>query len=75
MDKKPEVKFSHLIGDAVINLLARGHRITTGNILDILERWRYSAPDRDTEELRAAISFIRSKIQNERLTVMAVERH
>lgn len=49
------------IGETVIQLLENGKRITTGNIIDLLERKRHALHGEKADEIREILIFIRKK--------------
>ncbi|EAN5736087.1 hypothetical protein EJD04_25520 [Salmonella enterica] len=49
------------IGEAVIQLLDNGKRVTTGNIVDLLERKRHALHGEKADEIREILIFIRKK--------------
>ncbi|EAQ6363928.1 hypothetical protein ACLH9T_004080 [Salmonella enterica] len=49
------------IGDTVIQLLENGKRVTTGNIVDLLERKRHALHGEKAGEIREILIFIRKK--------------
>ncbi|EOV0291152.1 hypothetical protein ACOIPX_004711 [Salmonella enterica] len=49
------------IGETVIQLLENGKRITTGNIVDLLERKRHALHGEKADEIREILIFIRKK--------------
>ncbi|EKC2495352.1 hypothetical protein OOO55_004484 [Salmonella enterica] len=49
------------IGETVIQLIENGKRVTTGNIIDLLERKRQALQGEKADELREILIFIRKK--------------
>ncbi|EDX0374197.1 hypothetical protein GTL21_004990 [Salmonella enterica] len=49
------------IGDTVIRLLENGKRVTTGNIVDLLERKSHALRGKKADEIREILIFIRKK--------------
>ncbi|MEX8626669.1 hypothetical protein AB8D53_27380 [Salmonella enterica] len=49
------------IGETVIQLIENGKRVTTGNIIDLLERKRQALQGEKAAELREILIFIRKK--------------
>lgn len=49
------------IGETVIQLLENGKRVTTGNIVDLLERKRHALHGEKADEIREILIFIRKK--------------
>ncbi|ASG76594.1 hypothetical protein R3P88_001136 [Salmonella enterica] len=49
------------IGDTVIQLLENGKRVTTGNIVDLLERKRHALHGNKADQIREILIFIRKK--------------
>lgn len=52
---------SVVIGETVIQLLENGKRVTTGNIVDVLERKRHALHGEKADEIREILIFIRKK--------------
>lgn len=50
-----------VIGEIVIQLLENGKRVTTGNIIDLLERKRYALHGEKADEIREILIFVRKK--------------
>ncbi|HFW3989258.1 TPA: hypothetical protein ACJF1X_002992 [Salmonella enterica subsp. enterica serovar Muenchen] len=50
------------IGDTVIQLLENGKRVTTGNIVDLLERKRHALHGNKADQIREILIFIKKKI-------------
>lgn len=49
------------IGETVIQLLENGKRVTTGNIVDLLERKSHALHGEKADEIREILIFIRKK--------------
>ncbi|EOG3908325.1 hypothetical protein ACLBR3_003916 [Salmonella enterica] len=49
------------LGETVIQLLENGKRLTTGNIVDLLERKRHAVHGEKADEIREILIFIRKK--------------
>ncbi|HIB1507751.1 TPA: hypothetical protein ACWV5T_002368 [Salmonella enterica subsp. enterica serovar Muenchen] len=49
------------IGETVIQLLENGKRVTTGNIVDLLERKRHALHGAKADAIREILIFIRKK--------------
>lgn len=49
------------IGDTVIQLLENGKRVTTGNIVDLLERKSHALHGEKADQIREILIFIRKK--------------
>lgn len=49
------------IGETVIQLLENGKRVTSGNIIDLLERKRHALHGEKADEIREILIFIRKK--------------
>ncbi|EJJ0041415.1 hypothetical protein VQ300_001222 [Salmonella enterica] len=49
------------LGETVIQLLENGKRLTTGNIVDLLERKRHAEHGAKADEIREILIFIRKK--------------
>ncbi|HCL5313069.1 TPA: hypothetical protein N2G38_005489 [Salmonella enterica] len=49
------------IGETVIQLLENGKRVTSGNIIDLLERKRHALHGEKADEIREILVFIRKK--------------
>lgn len=49
------------IGETVIQLIENGKRVTTGNIVDLLERKSHALHGEKADEIREILIFIRKK--------------
>ncbi|HFU1236128.1 hypothetical protein RQL81_14905 [Citrobacter braakii] len=49
------------IGETVIQLLENGKRVTTGNIIDLIERKSHALHGQKADEIREILIFIRKK--------------
>lgn len=49
------------IGETVIQLLENGKRVTTGNIIDLIERKSHALHGQEADEIREILIFIRKK--------------
>lgn len=49
------------IGETVIQLLENGKRVTTGNIVDLLERKSHALHGEKADKIREILIFIRKK--------------
>lgn len=49
------------IGETVIQLLENGKRVTTGNIIDLIERKSHALHGLKADEIREILIFIRKK--------------
>lgn len=61
------VVFAQIIGEAVLILIQSNLRVSIGNILDVLEHKKHSAHDDEIDNLRNAISYLRSRVQNSKI--------
>ncbi|ENZ9959905.1 hypothetical protein ACFLJF_005582 [Salmonella enterica] len=50
-----------VIGETVIQLLENGKRVTTGNIIDLLERKSHALQGNKADKIREILIFIRKK--------------
>lgn len=49
------------IGEAVIQLIENGKRVTSGSIIDLLERKRHALHGEKADQIREILIFIRKK--------------
>ncbi|HAG2284104.1 TPA: hypothetical protein G8W61_004464 [Salmonella enterica] len=49
------------IGEVVIQLIENGKRVTSGSIIDLLERKRHALHGEKAEQIREILMFIRKK--------------
>ncbi|HFJ2022377.1 TPA: hypothetical protein ACJG76_002890 [Salmonella enterica subsp. diarizonae serovar 61:i:z] len=52
---------AEIIGETVIQLLENGKRVTTGNIVDLLEMKRHALHGEKAEQIREILIFIRKR--------------